>query len=1426
VALLVDSLHDDDVQASNYWAKEVLNVDPNNLDAHYALALEALDSRPPNVAEARRHLVTLEKNKATAIRVLLVQAMLADATGDLSGRQSVLARVCAIKLAPDSAPVDRVAGLRLASMTIRVEAEPARLDEQVSGMLRQVKEMGLVEELAPARVARLRALLERTQRSLVEKTGIGSPTTKKGIERLVDAIEAELESIFKLALSGKNEPDLQTYLAYADHLNLRRQRDRCLEVVDQALKSPQASRRTAAQIVMTLHVIAVQMALSTEEDKARFEKAGPHIQALLDCPEPKAQAFGHLFAGSVDLDRSGNARDTKTGDVATASKETTAAFRKSAVKHLKIAAAQLPDVAEAQARYGVALVLAGEQNLGRQFLQTALRLGSLDPQYQLWAAWAILQAGYPEEAEPIVTALSRQVAAGNAPREMEAGLFLLSGEIHQSRRTPDDLNKAVGFFEKALATGRETSANVVFRLAQIDVQTGQFDRALARLDAMKTQGANSAAAEQLAVLTLEQQGKSADARSRLRAARASFPDGADLAGLEAAMLSKDGKHADADRVLAEFLARQPDNVTLVMMRAQIQAESLKNFEQARSLLLSIGENTENSAPLVQLAGLELERNQLDAAENVIAKIRTRWKEAATGDVLDAQLSLKRGRPAEAIEHFDAALRKDPENKIVQYWKAQLDGQNGAVAEATKSLEAIVKNKPIKEVDTGTTLMSAAQSALASLSLRTGSLDDAIRRFEELKRSDKNGTLGKADRWQLITAYVARGQWPSAKREIAALLNDPKNPPTDDERVRGANFYRQQGDDASALAQLDYVLAINPTNPPAVVTRSYILLKAKQHEQASTILRTAIEHLRQKKETPPAVFYLLLAAVENDRPPAASALERALATLDAGLESLPSALELVQAKFSALKAAGRSQVAVEFVEAKAKAFPKGDMPRELVNVYREERLYDKADRLLRDLLESSPDETNLAAALIEVVSYEAADAAVRNQPDRQREFNNRAGAMIREYRARYPNNMVFVRAECDMVARRGDLTRAVELTREIDKLSKTSPMGALLRARIYAAQGKARDLAQSYKEALERAPRNLELRVLLGQTQLRLGDADEALRQANMVLDVEKSRLDARLLQARAMAETGATATEKDRLQREAIAILEGVKKANPQVEEAFHTLAELHLRRHQTTAAIDVLKEDLKANPTDASAASRLVEVLALRPVGEKADSAANLNQAKQIAAEIAAQDKQGSMTLAVAIGFHKARQLELACPYAKTAAAKLNTPAAHLNYGDILLTIAESHSDAKVQKASLALAVAEYDLLLKSQPNSVEAINNKAWILHTYMGQSRQALELVLALQKRVNSAALPGEFYDTLGSIQESIGKIRDAEQAYTDGLRKAPEHPVLNYHFGKMIASDRSRAVKARPYLMKALEGNLSPPMTQEATRLVQLIDRKGS
>jgi len=360
--------------------------------------------------------------------------------------------------------------------------------------------------------------------------------------------------------------------------------------------------------------------------------------------------------------------------------KSTPKLRATAIHHLKLAAALLPDIAEAQARYGVALVLAGEQNLGRQSLQNAMRLGSLDPQYQLWAAWTVLQAGYPEEAEPIINSLFQQVASGSAPRDLSSALYLLRGEVLQARRSPENLKKAAEDFEKALAAGPDSAGTVLVRLAQIDVQLGRFEQAIARIDSLESKGQGNPSSEQLAILTLEEQGKKPEARARLRAARARYAKSAELAGLDAALLARDGKAADADKILAEFLQASPDEPTLVMMRAQIQADSLKNDNQARALLEGIADRTESSAPLVQLAGLELERNQLEAAQAVIGKIRNRWQESATGDVLEAQLELKRGHTEAAIGHFDAALKKDPNNKIVQYWKAQLDGRTGSIEE--------------------------------------------------------------------------------------------------------------------------------------------------------------------------------------------------------------------------------------------------------------------------------------------------------------------------------------------------------------------------------------------------------------------------------------------------------------------------------------------------------------------------------------------------------------------------------------------------------------------------------------------------------------------------------------------------------------------------------------------------------------------------
>ena len=181
---------------------------------------------------------------------------------------------------------------------------------------------------------------------------------------------------------------------------------------------------------------------------------------------------------------------------------------------------------------------------------------------------------------------------------------------------------------------------------------------------------------------------------------------------------------------------------------------------------------------------------------------------------------------------------------------------------------------------------------------------------------------------------------------------------------------------------------------------------------------------------------------------------------------------------------------------------------LVDVLREQREYEKADKLLRELVQESPDDVNLAAALVQVVSLEAAEAAAAGNTERQRALDEKASTMIAEYRKRYPDNVTFLQAECDLVARGGDWTRAIAITQEIDKVAKSTGAGALIRARIFAQQDKPSEVAKAYAECLDANPRQPDVRVLLAQELVKLGEYDEALKQARMVLDGDKDRLDA------------------------------------------------------------------------------------------------------------------------------------------------------------------------------------------------------------------------------------------------------------------------------------------------------------------------------
>jgi cellulose synthase operon protein C len=1416
--LLLAAMIADETPEGLHWAKDLLTLEPADADAHYVVATAMLEERTPAIPEVQRHLAALEAAKASEVRVAWIKARTAHLAGDAAGRAVALTKARTLTLPPDAGAVDRTALVQLRALDAETTVEPARLAERVGALQAEARILAAGTQVAPNRIVRLSLLLERVQKTLMLLATTSDAATRQAINAQVDAVEADVASIFKRSLATARKIDLYIYLTYAQHLRFRNQADRCQEVVAEALKSPLAEVVTNNEVVLKLHAVAVEAALSDTADKARFDKAVPHINVLIASPSPRYQGLGYLFQGAIELERSGIAgtpsKDARPADASSVQPK----LRASALNHLKLAAAQLPDVAEAQARYGVALVLAQEQALGRQYLQNAIRLGQTDPQYQVWAAWTMVQAGYPEEAEPIVNHLKAEVSAGHVSHDLEPTLHLLGGEICQARRTPDDLKKALVEYDHSYV-GKVPTPIVQLRMAQIDVQLGQPEHSLQRIGQLRATGQGGSSAEHLAVLILLEMKKKTEAMEALFKARRTYPDSDELIGLEAAVLIKDEKPKDADAALSAFLEKHPDNMGVTLMRSQVLSDLLGDVKEARRLLANVADRGDNSAPLVQLALLDLKQKDYDAVSATIAKLRARWKEAAAADLLDAQLALDQGKLDSASSHFEKALEKDPGNKVVQYWKAQLDNRRGDRKGAARALEEITAQGSSKELEEGIPLTVAAQSALANMALQNGELDIAIRRFESLRSGGGSSSLDRGDRWQLAAAYTARNQWPAARREIAALLNDSKNPPSYDERVRAANFYRQNKDEAAALAQLDYVLSVEAAHPAAVVTKAYILAEAKKSAEAADLLRKALA--TPSKEKPPAVFFLVLAAMESAIPPEADAPRRALVVLDQGLAAQPKMLDLVQAKYHLLLSYQGAKAAVAFVESAAKDDAGGPVTRLLADVYREQDDLDSAERTLRDLVAKNANDVRLTAALVRVTALQAGAAGDRGDRDHERSLNDKAATFIRAFRTRFPTEVVFPQEDFELALRKGDQTRALAVTKEIDQLAGNSPVGPLLRARLYAAQGKPQDMAAAYTEALDRNPAQPEVRVLLGQTDLQLGRTDEALRQARAVLDTDEGRGDALLLEARALAETAGTPAQQAASRARAVELLSGAIQKLPKFSAAYHTIAEIQLAQNQPDAAIATLRKGVEAVPDDGRGVAQLVELLA-RPALPGGKAAANSLAALQtFTAQIAQRDTRGNLLLGVAIGLHKADQLELALQWIQKAEAKLDAPVVHLNHGDILLTIAERSTDTAAARPNFERAVAQYDLVLKNQATSVEAVNNKAWILHTYLGQSQKALELTTAFMSRVDPSTLPGEFYDTLGAIQEASGKTREAEESFARGLLKTPDHPVLNFHMGRLLAADRARANKAGDYLRKALDNKskLSPNMAAEVATLVE-------
>ena len=443
----------------------------------------------------------------------------------------------------------------------------------------------------------------------------------------------------------------------------------------------------------------------------------------------------------------------------------------------------------------------------------------------------------------------------------------------------------------------------------------------------------------------------------------------------------------------------------------------------------------------------------------------------------------------------------------------------------------------------------------------------------------------------------------------------------------------------------------------------------------------------------------------------------------------------------------------------------------------------------------------------MIAAQSVEATRRGDRAEAKRLDDRAATLIYDYRGRWKNDPTFTQLDCELETRRGNYTRALSLTQDVDTQSKNSAVGPLLRAQIFTAKDQTREAAAAYAEAIARNPRLPEARLQLARLSLRLNQTDEAIRQAHFLQDADPDRptgMAALLVEARATAIQPGSPSQMQANRAKAIDRLALAIKNRPDFLDAYYQTAEIYQMGNDRAKAVATLKACLKANPGDVNALGMAIQSLAERRGKTPPALKNDLEEAAVLARTYGDDDTKGDRALAISNGYTRSNQQELALPWAEKATARSNSIGARLALGDILLTMSEAQTNTTKGRLLLDRAMTEYDKILAAQPNLIDAVNNKAWILHSYLGKSQAALELAQGLIERVDASLLPGEFYDTLGSIQEELGRSKDAEESYKKGLGKSPDHPVLNYHMGRLMAADKARVRKAADYLKVAEAG----------------------
>jgi putative PEP-CTERM system TPR-repeat lipoprotein len=765
---------------------------------------------------------------------------------------------------------------------------------------------------------------------------------------------------------------------------------------------------------------------------------------------------------------------------------------------------------------------------------------------------------------------------------------------------------------------------------------------------------------------------------------------------------------------------------------------------------------------------------------------------APWQVLRGQTELGLTNIEAAREAFEAALKSDPTNADARRGLARIGLMAGDTQAAEQQLDQALKSS-------GDDVQTWLLKGELELSLRKPAVaQTSFEKALELSPTSPAARMG------IVRAMLAQNKSKEALAQIDILAKATSNSPL--VNYLRALAARQSNDLDGAQAALREVLTAAPNHAPSLLQAGQIHYMRREFEQARDVLQ---RYLSQLPDNVAAKKLLAAVYIDLKQPQKAVDLLGPMAAQrpsDAQLLAMLGTAHMSQRDFKAGRAylgqaadlapnaaAIRTQLAVSHLATGDSAdaiteleaalesnpeFSRADVLLILTHFQNQE--FDKALAAAKKLAEkqpSSPQVQNLLGA-----AYEG-----KKDYAMARETYQKASELDPAYATAALNL-----ARLDL--RDGNRDEARAAYEAILEAHNDQPVALVALAKMASDDGRAQEGIALLERAREKNPSAVQPRLILASYHLRRGNAREALTVSQEAYDISPQLPAAALLLGRAQIANG--------MPDDALSTLSALAERYPDSADAHMQLALAYGQKHDVQNARRALDRVLELQPGNP---------LATLGLGNLALRSGQLDEAMKIARGLeqsqpdspAGFNLEGDVLMATNEPRKAVSAYETALAKGPASATVLKLYAARSRAGasNAATTLSdwlgEHPQDAAVrlgyastlhQSGKKAQAVSEYEQVLKTQPGSVLALNNLAW-LYFEDGDSR-AIELAERAYERAPERA---EIIDTYGWLLIKTGRTEQGLSLLEKALKHAPENGDIRYHVaaGLAQAGEKARA-----------------------------------